>query len=180
MDRRVTSNQQVAVGRLEEQARQGEIRLAMEVEFINRRLLELDVRLQQRYDGQTASIAAAFSAAKEANAAAFAAAKEAVSKAEQSTEKRFDDTNEFRGQLNDLLATLMPRNEGNTRFDALRSESVARFDNLSEKIDRMRERLDKSEGAGKGLNQSWVYLLGGVTLIATICAMVVTLSRLGN
>jgi hypothetical protein len=71
--------------------------------------------------------------------AALLAAKEAVLKAETATEKRFEATNEFRGQLADQTATLIPRAEASTRFDA-----------LSEKLSDVNDRLNKIDGVQQG------------------------------
>lgn len=157
------------LARLDERTRHLEQRLAQEIEVLNQRLLEKGLLERQRYEAHAAAVDAA-----------FAAIKEAVNKSEQATEKRFDSNNEFRGQLNDIVGRLMPRNESNSRFDALRGEFAGRFDNLSDKIDRMRERLDKSEGSGRGIAAGWGYLLGAVTLIATISAIVATVSKFAS
>jgi hypothetical protein len=60
-----------------------------------------------------------FKATDERTNLALISSEKAVGKAELATEKRFDAVNEFRGQLKDQAATLMPRAEVDTRFNAL-------------------------------------------------------------
>ena len=60
-----------------------------------------------------------FKAMDEKTSLALNASEKAVSKAEMATEKRFDSVNEFRAQLKDQAATLMPREETFTKFNAI-------------------------------------------------------------
>lgn len=88
------------------------------------RLEDADKRYQQRFDAQTKAIDAALMAAEKA-----------VTKAETANDKRFEGVNEMRGSLNDMVSTLMPRNE-----------AVPRFDALVEKIDALQRRMDTATG----------------------------------
>ena len=60
-----------------------------------------------------------FSDSDKAVQAALEAAEKAVIKAEAAADKRFDATNEFRGQLADQSATFMTKVEADLRFKAL-------------------------------------------------------------
>ena len=60
-----------------------------------------------------------FEAMDEKTSLALTSSEKAVSKAEAATEKRFDAVNEFRGQLKDQAATLMPRAEADSKFKTL-------------------------------------------------------------
>jgi hypothetical protein len=127
--------------------------------------------------------------------AALTASKEAISKAEAAVEKRLDGMNEFRGQLADQAATLMPRSESegehrrhNERIQDLmlvvarlvtREESQVGMGSLADKIDALATRLDKAEGRGAGQSASWGYLLGAVSLVGTIITIVVILAANG-
>jgi hypothetical protein len=86
--------------------------------------------LDERYSTQTKALDAAFAAqqvamataqstAEKAVNAALQAAKEAVDKANTASEKRFEAVNEFRGQLSDVMSTMIPRTEAEQRFTAL-------------------------------------------------------------
>ena len=97
---------------------------------------QMRAMLQERYETQTKAVEAAFRAQETAMAAALisaekavqtalAAAEKAVVKAENAAEKRFDGANEFRGQMSDMIATLMPRREAEQRLDQLTERSAA-------------------------------------------------------
>jgi hypothetical protein len=80
-----------------------------------RRLLEeRDHRYEERFTSQ-----------EKANGIALASAERAVSKAEASTEKRFDDNNEYRGQLKDQAATFVTRTEINGLTSSLAGRVAA-------------------------------------------------------
>lgn len=91
--------------------------------------------------------------------AALLAAQTAVQKAETAAERRFEAVNEFRGQLADQAANLMPRGEANVLFAG-----------QSEKITALEARINESAGRSKGIDQFWGYLVGGVGLVLAILA----------
>ncbi|WP_204011111.1 hypothetical protein [Virgisporangium aurantiacum] len=95
-------------------------------------------------------------------ARALAAADKAVSKAETATEKRFESVDEFRQRLSDQTRSLVSKVE----FDAVRDSSAVRIADLA-------SRLDKTEGNAVGLNAGWVYLIGGLSVAATLASLVV-------
>lgn len=75
--------------------------------------------LDQRFSDNDKAVQTALVAQEKAVTAALQASKEAVLKAEIATEKRFDSVNEFRAQLADQSATLMPRSEFQVQHAAL-------------------------------------------------------------
>jgi hypothetical protein len=85
-----------------------------------------------------------------------------VSKAETATEKRFESVDEFRQTLSDQTRSLVSKVE----FDAVRDSSAVRIADLA-------SRLDKTEGKAVGLNAGWVYLIGGLSVAATLASLVV-------
>lgn len=97
--------------------------------------------------------------------AALLAAKEAVLKAENATEKRFEATNEFRGQLADQTATLLPRSEYDSNHKA-----------LEDKIDALTDRMNRNDGKSSGLSAGWGYLVGAIVLAATIISVILALN----
>jgi hypothetical protein len=133
------------------------LRLSLEAQISHMRFM-----LQERYETQTKAVEAAFRAQETAMAAALtsaekavqtalAAAEKAVVKAEIAAEKRFDGANEFRGQMNDMIATLMPRREAEQRIDqlhekntttAVRLESLTTRGELGGAIAGMKDALD--------------------------------------
>ena len=121
---------------------------------------ERDRQYKQRFEDSEKAVNAALVAAKEAVNAALAAAKEAVTKAETANEKRLDNVNEFRGQLKDQAATLLPRAEADIRFRSIENE-------LSKLSDAVLSGTGKFEGA------QWLWgiigaLIGGIIAIITV------------
>lgn len=128
------------------------LRTAMLSEFhaIRASIADLRTLLDERYETQSTATAAAFAAqqvamrtaleaAEKAVAVAMTSAEKAVAKAETAADKRFEATNEFRGQLNDMVTTLLPRAEADVRFAA-----------LAEKLDRLSSHQDKTMGRDQG------------------------------
>lgn len=118
---------------------------------------EHDVRYEQRFQAQGEALAAALSAAEKAVGAALTAADRAVQKAEMATDKRFESVNEFRQALNDMVRDLLPRKEADQRFGQ-----------VSEKLDELLRRQDKSEGTGTGLKAGWGYLMTALVALSLI------------
>jgi hypothetical protein len=83
---------------------------------------EHDRRYEQRFLAQESAVQAALVAQEKAVNAALIAADRAVAKAEQAQERRNEATNEFRGQLADQAATLMPRREAEQSIATLRDQ----------------------------------------------------------
>lgn len=115
-------------------------------EHITRVLEELTKRFEQRFADQEKAVTAAITAADRA-----------VSKAETASEKRFEAVNEFRAQQRDLIETF-------ARQDALNG--------AEQKIERTISRLDTLEGRTAGISAGWVYLIGLVSLGASLVGMV--------
>jgi hypothetical protein len=105
-----------------------------------------DLRYQQRFDAQTSAIDAA-----------LLAAKEAVTKAEISTERRFDSVNEFRETLSDQAGEFVTRAE----FDAVRSAAEERLRDIT-------TRMDKAEGKSTGYGALYGWALAGISAIVSI------------
>jgi hypothetical protein len=123
-------------------------------------LIEMDLRYQQRFDAQTRALEAALLAAEKAVGTALTAAEKAVNKAEIAAEKRFESVNEFRGQLNDYQAMLLPR-----------TEYAAAHQALVEKIIDLSSRVDRAEGTTSGGHQVWGYLVGAAGIALAVIAL---------
>ena len=106
------------------------------------------------------AVASALQAVKEAGAAALAAADRAVAKSEAASDARFQNVNEFRQSLNDFASRLIPREEAN-----------ARIDSLTEKIDAAAMRLTTIEGRSSGMNQYWIWIVGGIAALGALLAI---------
>jgi len=116
------------------------------------------------------------------------AADRAVMKAEAAADKRFESVNEFREQLREQAATLMPRAEAEARIasiDRALDEHVARatlqFANIEQRftsrVDVLAGRVDVAAGHTTGIAAGWGYLVGIVGIAASIVAVVLALTR---
>ncbi len=130
---------------------------------------ELEWRLEQRVnalerltDAKLANISTLIDAHAGRVALALAAADKAVAKAETATERRFESVNEFRQTLSDQTRSFLSKVE----FDAVRDANAVRIADLA-------SRLDKTEGKTVGLNAGWVYLIGGISVAATLASLIV-------
>lgn len=106
--------------------------------YIESRLNEMDRRFE-----------AGLAAQDKAVQIAMIASEKAVVKAEVAAEKRFEATNEFRGQLADQALTFMPRVEAEQRIGALA------------------EKLDDMKGSSKGGIRdamAWLAAFGGLAV----------------
>lgn len=129
-------------------------------EYFEAIIAEKDKRDNQRFEASQQALAAALSAQETAVQAAMTAAEKAVNKAEIAAEKRFEAVNEFRGQLNDYQAMLLPRTEYNSAHQA-----------LAEKIADLSSRVDKTEGSARGGHQLWGYLAGAAGIVIAVIAL---------
>lgn len=153
-------------------------------DFVFALMRESDLRWSQRFEAQQEALRVAvinhdkmldervkfyndkFESQTAAMHTAIMNSKEAVAKADAATEKRFDSVNEFRGQMSDMQSGLMPR-----------SETESQIKSISEKIDSLQTRIDKSEGSGYGVKQSWTVLVGGLAALATVVAVYSALAK---
>ncbi len=119
----------------------------------------------QRFTDTDKAVQAALAAQEKAVAAALSAAERAVNKAEAAAEKRADAANEFRGQLSDQAARLMPR-----------AEAEQRIQTVADKIDVLAARVDKTEGRSGGVGVGWGYLAAAIGVIAGLVAIYIALS----
>ena len=123
---------------------------------------EKDLRDQQRFEAQERGLAAALSAADRATA-----------KAEVAAEKRFEAVNEFRGQLADQAATLMPRTEAEQRFSAL----TEKIDEQRKTIDALREMAVAVGGRSAGMSAGYGYLIAAVGAISAVVAIIYAFTK---
>lgn len=117
-----------------------------------------------RFNNADKAVLAALAAQEKAVQAALAAAERAVGKSEVAAEKRFDSTNEFRGQLNDVISTFIPR-----------AEAEQRIGQNTEKIDVLAARVDKIEGRSSGMGTSWAILIAAIGAIGIIVGIYLAL-----
>lgn len=104
---------------------------------------------------------------------AFASSEKAIEKAETAHEKRLDSVNEFRGQLADQTATLMPRIEAETRINQL-AELMTLLDNrLTADIAGIHARLNITDGQRLGSKDTTTSLYAFIGAIATLIVVAI-------
>lgn len=107
-----------------------------------------------------------FEGQREAVAAALAAAKEAVSKADATTEKRFELMADAMKELSVRLGTMIPR-----------QESIHIHDATHEKVEDLEKRLIKVEEKGSGSQENWKTLLNVAAILIPILSLVYYLTK---
>lgn len=131
---------------------------------------EKDRRDEQRFAAQQVALRDALSAQEKAVGAALQAAERAVNKAEIAAEKRFDNVNEFRAQLADQAANLMPRSESTVLLDALDS-----------RLKNVEARMNQQRGQASGLDRAQTLTFAAVgvlvALLGITVAVIVALTR---
>ena len=124
--------------------------------------------IKAAFDAQKEALATAFQSQKEAVNAALAAADRAVAKAEVSTEKRFENVNEFRATLADQQRTLMPRSEAEAVMHSLEAKLEASTKTLTDKIDSITTAQTLTSGKSVGVQFGWQYSVAILGLVLTI------------
>lgn len=159
--------------------------LAREIGRINDLRAADQISLVAALTAAKTAVDAALAAAEKAVAAALIAAKEAVNKAELAQQRTNESQNEFRGQLKDQAATLMPRSE----FDFAYRIQQEKIDEMSRDLGNLRSRLDlgppslatlqqrsdKQEGHDQGTATTWGIVMAVATAAAVVAGAVVTI-----
>jgi formate dehydrogenase maturation protein FdhE len=145
-------------------------------------MAEKNLRDQQRFEAQEKALADALLAVEKSTQATFVAADRATTKAEMAADERFKAVNAFRDQLNDLIATFMPRAEAASTIGALTARMEAAAKSISERMDRMNQevdglasRIDKTEGRSGGYTASGALLVTVVGVVATVLTIVIAI-----
>ena len=107
-----------------------------------------DTRYEQRFLAQEKAVREALAAQEKAVTAALTAAEKAVAVAERNAEEWRKGANEWRGSMTDRERNFVSRPE----FDSLK------------------ERLDRNEGAGKGVKDMWAWIIAAIMALAAVAA----------
>jgi len=115
--------------------------------------------------------------------------KEAITKAEAASEKRFSGLNELRGAMADQAASFLPRSESDARFNSISEKmdqlagivstnqldmkTMMRRDDLKPLMDDITKLRDHVSVAG-GKNQVWAIVGGGFLSIAAIVVALIS------
>jgi uncharacterized coiled-coil DUF342 family protein len=100
-----------------------------------------------------------FEASERALSAALQSTTDALKLANENLIQWKHSQNEWRAAQNDLTRTFISRPELDTKVES-----------LHEKVDSVMHRLDKLEGASGGLRSAWIYLMGAISVVASIVA----------
>lgn len=98
--------------------------------------------------------------------ALHASTEKAITKAETATDKRFDNANGFRDAMADQSSTFVSRVEVDQRIGA-----------VADKTADIALRVTRMESKGIGLNAGWGYLVGGLSAVAVVIGLIVSLIR---
>ncbi len=162
-------------------------------DFILRILDERDKRYSQLADEREKRYEQRHEADQEAVSAALQAAKEAVTVAAEQTKLWQSASNEWRGAMQDRERMFLPRPEYDAahkqvtdRLDEItrqvianmsRQEIEAQFKALREQIDQQMKWLSHNEGREGVLHQGTLYMIGAITVLVSVAAIVVALVR---
>jgi hypothetical protein len=127
----------------------------------NEALLEKITNLRTLMDERDRRYEERFKAMDEKTGLALTSSEKAVAKAETATEKRFDAVNEFRGQLKDQAATLMPR-----------AEADAKFASMNKEIEELKKSANTAQGRSGGFNAAWGIAVSILLLAIAIVGLI--------
>lgn len=162
--------------------REGEIHridhdIDTEIGRVDEKFKDNDVKYQIQFSAAKEALGIALIAQEKAVASALDSTKEAINKAEIATDKRFELLSEKIDGVNEILSKntgaqgiYVTHGELSTEMEKLRLS----FENMIRPVVTY---MNSSQGKSTGLNASWIYLLGGVSLISTIIAIFVALSK---
>lgn len=102
----------------------------------------------------------------------LAASDRAVQKAEFASDKRFESVNEFRATLSDNSRLFMPRLEYEQAHRNLEDRITTIASASDTRINGLMDRLNRREAEWHGLNRGWMYLVGVMGFIATVCSII--------
>jgi hypothetical protein len=134
--------------------------LSLRIESLKQLVDERDRRYADRFTEQKVAVDAALTAQKELYFVVNESSKDAIIKAEASQKEVNVRSNEFRGQLSDQAARLMPRSETESIERGLRERWDSDMKQVRLDIAGLRESRSEGHGDKAGsLPRSWVCLL---------------------
>jgi hypothetical protein len=137
--------------------------------YYDQRLLDLQVQLQQRFEAQQLSVAAALAAAEKAVNAALVAAEKAVDKAEQAQALRNEAQNEFRKSLSDLSGLMWTTKEGTAALDAMRREMSIKIDAIDQRVAILGNASEGMRGKSTGISST---VATGIAILALLLSAI--------
>ncbi len=132
---------------------------------------ERDRRYSDAFIAQKEAVAAALAAQQLAAGIINTASEKAINKAEEAQRAYNERSNEFRGALDDAQKVLLPRNEADTRFQALEEklndarkdiQTLREFRSIV--VERKESQIDERGQANWATSNVAAYLAAGVAL----------------
>ena len=124
-------------------------------EHLEALILAADTRYEQRFLAQEKAVREALAAQEKAVTAALTAAEKAVAVAERNAEEWRKGANEWRGSMTDREQNFASRPE----------------------MASLKERIDKAEGSGRGMKDTWGWIIAAIAVIAAVAAVAVALIK---
>jgi len=134
--------------------------------FIERIILEMDRRYEQRFEASQRENAASLLAAREALQAALTASEKAVTKSEESSTQRLDAHNQLQSKLDRQAATFSEKDWVNDKLNT-----------ITDRIMVIEKRVAKFEDREAGMSLTAKLIIGVVSFAATLIAIYFTLRR---
>jgi hypothetical protein len=103
------------------------------------------------------------------------AAKEAVEKAHTSMERRFENTNEWRSTLSDVMGKMMMRTDFDAAHSTLTAKTESMVEFVRERQNSMISRLQLIEGKASGIGATLTVIM---SIFATVTALAVGLFQI--
>lgn len=122
---------------------------------------------------QQTAMQTALEAAEKAVIVALLSAKEAVNKAEIAADKRFDNMNEFRQQLNDQASSFMPRTEADIRINAVANTLAEHVVRADENFTEIRTALSRLTATREGQATQRADTSRNVTIAVSVLVLLV-------
>ncbi len=108
---------------------------------------------------------------RETLTAAMLSQKEAVTKAEESSDRKFESVNEFRGTLADQQRMLMPRNEVDVLMRGMYEKIDAQNTTIKEQNERVIALTATVSGKKEGQSNSWGFVSGIIGIVMVLMAL---------
>jgi hypothetical protein len=119
--------------------------LIMEGTEMSEETITLKEHFEDKFSGLKEQVDVRFSGIEKNTAITFAASEKAIDKAEEAQKDKNVLMNEFRGQLSDQAATLMPRKEVEGMVDALRDRVDYKFESREKEVNAKLKEVDKRQ-----------------------------------
>ena len=142
----------------EEKAQSEQWTPALVLQHIKALLAHNDRRYEERFTAQKEAVKDALAAQEKAVNAALAAAEKAVAVAERNAEEWRKGANEWRASMTD------------------RERNFA----SNKDLDALKDRMNRSEGTGKGKSDTWVSIIAVVIALAAVAAVVVAILQMNK